>query len=51
MSQDEGKNWAKATDIPEGAVLMVFEHPFDNKYVSTTPSALSVLVFRPLAFL
>lgn len=39
VSQDEGKAWARAEDIPEGKAAMVIEHPFDNRYVSviTTP--------------
>ncbi|THH18907.1 hypothetical protein EUX98_g8876 [Antrodiella citrinella] len=32
VSQNEGKSWDRATDLPEGAALMVFEHPFDNNY-------------------
>ncbi|KAH8091728.1 Oligoxyloglucan reducing end-specific cellobiohydrolase [Cristinia sonorae] len=32
VSQNEGKSWDRASDIPEGAAAMVFEHPFDNKY-------------------
>jgi photosystem II stability/assembly factor-like uncharacterized protein len=34
VSQDEGKSWNRATDIPERAAMMVIQHPFDNKYVS-----------------
>ncbi|KAH7881943.1 hypothetical protein F5I97DRAFT_1932104 [Phlebopus sp. FC_14] len=32
VSQDEGKNWDRATDIPRGAAMMVIEHPIDNRY-------------------
>lgn len=35
VSQDEGKTWNRATDIPEGQASMVIEHPFDTRYVST----------------
>lgn len=34
VSQDEGKSWALAEDIPSGDAAMVIEHPFDNQYVS-----------------
>ena len=34
MSQDEGKSWSRAEDIPKGKTVMVIEHPFDNRYVS-----------------
>jgi hypothetical protein len=33
VSQDEGKIWQRADDIPEGVAMMVIEHPFDNQYV------------------
>jgi hypothetical protein len=32
VSQDEGKSWARAEDIPKGIAMMVIEHPFDNQY-------------------
>ncbi|KAH7923692.1 Oligoxyloglucan reducing end-specific cellobiohydrolase [Leucogyrophana mollusca] len=32
ISQDEGKNWAIATDIPKGAAAAVIEHPSDSRY-------------------
>ncbi|KAI0923357.1 vacuolar protein sorting/targeting protein PEP1 [Taiwanofungus camphoratus] len=32
VSQDEGKTWNRATDIPEGQASMVIEHPFDTRY-------------------
>ncbi|KAF8649292.1 hypothetical protein AX16_005896 [Volvariella volvacea WC 439] len=32
VSQDEGKSWKAAEDIPEGSAMMVIEHPFDNHY-------------------
>jgi photosystem II stability/assembly factor-like uncharacterized protein len=32
VSQDEGKSWDLATDVPAGEANMVFEHPFDNRY-------------------
>ncbi|KAF9450688.1 vacuolar protein sorting/targeting protein 10 [Macrolepiota fuliginosa MF-IS2] len=31
VSQDEGKSWAQADDIPSGRAVMVFEHPFNNR--------------------
>ncbi|KZV63312.1 Oligoxyloglucan reducing end-specific cellobiohydrolase, partial [Peniophora sp. CONT] len=31
VSQDEGKNWDRAKDIPEGKAIMFFEHPFYNR--------------------
>ncbi|EPQ56214.1 Oligoxyloglucan reducing end-specific cellobiohydrolase [Gloeophyllum trabeum ATCC 11539] len=32
VSQDEGKTWNRAADIPAGDASMVIEHPFDNRY-------------------
>ncbi|CAK5273809.1 unnamed protein product [Mycena citricolor] len=32
VSQDEGKSWKRAEDIPKGAASIVIEHPFDNSY-------------------
>ncbi|KAF6760894.1 vacuolar protein sorting/targeting protein 10 [Ephemerocybe angulata] len=32
VSQDEGKSWKRAGDIPEGKVSMVLEHPFDTRF-------------------
>ncbi|KAF8634658.1 hypothetical protein AX15_000797 [Amanita polypyramis BW_CC] len=32
VSQDEGKTWARAEDIPQGDAMMVVEHPFANQY-------------------
>ncbi|KAG8221150.1 hypothetical protein J3R82DRAFT_2696 [Butyriboletus roseoflavus] len=32
VSQDEGKSWSRAEDIPGGIVSMVIPHPFDNRY-------------------
>ncbi|EIW75279.1 Oligoxyloglucan reducing end-specific cellobiohydrolase [Coniophora puteana RWD-64-598 SS2] len=32
ISQDEGKSWDRAADIPQGEAAMLIEHPFDNKY-------------------
>ncbi len=34
ITQDEGKSWHIASDIPKGDATMVIEHPFDNQYVS-----------------
>lgn len=34
VSQDEGKSWKRAEDLPKGQTVMVIEHPFDNRYVS-----------------
>jgi hypothetical protein len=34
VSQDQGKSWNRAADIPEGEAAMVMHHPFDNRYVS-----------------
>ena len=33
VSLDEGKTFDRAEHIPEGTVVMVFEHPADNRYV------------------
>ncbi|EGN96883.1 hypothetical protein SERLA73DRAFT_170248 [Serpula lacrymans var. lacrymans S7.3] len=32
VSQDEGKSWERASDIPTGAAGMLIEHPFENHY-------------------
>ncbi|KAL0954074.1 hypothetical protein HGRIS_005224 [Hohenbuehelia grisea] len=32
VSQDEGKTWAPARDVPKGQAAMVVAHPFDNSY-------------------
>ncbi|KAF7309568.1 Sortilin [Mycena indigotica] len=32
VSDDEGKSWHRAEDIPKGEAVMVIEHPFDNSY-------------------
>ncbi|KAF8638219.1 hypothetical protein AX17_002368 [Amanita inopinata Kibby_2008] len=32
VSQDEGKGWDRAEDIPKGEAAMLIEHPFDNQY-------------------
>ncbi|KAF9224207.1 Oligoxyloglucan reducing end-specific cellobiohydrolase [Gyrodon lividus] len=32
VSQDEGKSWSRATDIPRGEAMMVIEHPSDSRY-------------------
>lgn len=34
VSLDEGKSWKLAEGIPTGETAMVFEHPFNNRYVS-----------------
>ncbi|KAG2364310.1 vacuolar protein sorting/targeting protein 10 [Suillus spraguei] len=31
VSQDEGKNWKRADDIPPGEAAMFIEHPFNNR--------------------
>jgi photosystem II stability/assembly factor-like uncharacterized protein len=31
VSQDEGKSWKRADDIPPGEAAMFIEHPFDNR--------------------
>ncbi|KAG1816486.1 uncharacterized protein BJ212DRAFT_1355044 [Suillus subaureus] len=31
VSQDEGKTWKRADDIPSGEAAMFIEHPFDNR--------------------
>ncbi|EIM80281.1 Oligoxyloglucan reducing end-specific cellobiohydrolase [Stereum hirsutum FP-91666 SS1] len=31
ISDNEGKSWERTADIPEGAVTMFFEHPFNNR--------------------
>ncbi|KAG2031877.1 hypothetical protein BDR03DRAFT_875061, partial [Suillus americanus] len=31
VSQDEGKTWKRADDIPFGEAAMFIEHPFDNR--------------------
>lgn len=31
ISQDEGKQWSRATDIPQGEAMMVIEHPSDSR--------------------
>ncbi|KAH9989911.1 Oligoxyloglucan reducing end-specific cellobiohydrolase [Russula compacta] len=31
ISTDEGKNWQRAQDIPEGETAMFIEHPFNNR--------------------
>ena len=36
VSQDEGKSWKRAEDIPKGQVTTVIEHPFDTRYVRTS---------------
>jgi hypothetical protein len=36
VSEDEGFSWNRAADIPKGEVQMVYEHPFNNRYVSTS---------------
>ena len=33
VSQDEGKTWKRAEDIPSGKITTVIEHPFDTRYV------------------
>jgi hypothetical protein len=33
VSQDEGKSWKRADDIPPGEAAMFIEHPFDNRVV------------------
>lgn len=33
VSSDEGKSWNVASDLPAGKIMMVIEHPFDNRFV------------------
>jgi len=42
MSTDEGKNWQRAEDIPQGDTAMFIEHPFDNRLVGIIYSVLFV---------
>lgn len=35
VSLDEGKTFKVADGVPKGEVVMVFEHPTDNRYVSS----------------
>jgi len=35
VSQDEGRSWVRAEDIPYGQAAMFADHPFDNRVVST----------------
>lgn len=32
VSSDEGKSWNVASDLPAGKIMMVIEHPFDNRF-------------------
>jgi len=50
VSLDEGKSWNRANGIPEGETSMIFEHPIDNRYVSTSNTwILYMLTFhRPM---
>ena len=34
VSTDEGNNWQRAEDIPQGEASMFIEHPFNNRMVS-----------------
>ena len=36
VSLDEGKSWKSAEGIPSGKASMFFEHPVDNRYVSSS---------------
>jgi hypothetical protein len=33
ISNNEGKTWERAKDLPKGEIVMVIAHPFDNHYV------------------
>lgn len=35
VSLDEGKTFKAADGVPRGKIVMVFEHPTDNRYVSS----------------
>jgi hypothetical protein len=37
ISSDEGKNWQRVTDIPQGDAALFIEHPFNNRMVSVSP--------------
>lgn len=50
VSQDEGKNWARA-DVPKGQAAMVIEHPFHNRYVSGDGLAARNTSDSPQAFI
>jgi hypothetical protein len=34
VSLDEGKSWKEADGVAKREVIMVIEHPFNNRYVS-----------------
>src|SRR6266702_7315422 len=34
VSSDEGKNWQRVADIPQGNTALFIEHPFNNRMVS-----------------
>ncbi|KAH9036732.1 hypothetical protein EDB83DRAFT_2524753 [Lactarius deliciosus] len=34
VSSDEGKNWQRVADIPQGKTSLFIEHPFNNRMVS-----------------
>ena len=38
ISSDEGKNWQRVTDIPQGDTALFIEHPFNNRMVSISSS-------------
>lgn len=38
ISSDEGKNWQRVTDIPQGDTALFIEHPFNNRMVSVSSS-------------
>jgi hypothetical protein len=33
VSQDEGKSWQPASEVPRGKAVTVTEHPFNNRVV------------------
>lgn len=50
VSQDEGKSWKRAEDIPAGKVTTVIEHPFDTRYVRMLPDAIHSTSYPSQAF-
>lgn len=34
ISDDEGENWKRVPNVPEGEAMMIIDHPTNNRYVS-----------------